>query len=89
VAQFDREAIQTRDYCVAKNATRRADRPDPFAAQKALAQDDNQTEPLPISDRGGYASRGKYGERIGDNGDFRGECTEKFAVGFDVDFGLG
>ncbi len=28
--QFDREAIQTRDYCVAKNATRRAGRPDPL-----------------------------------------------------------
>ena len=50
---FDKEASQTRDYCVAallskSGATRRATRPDPlgkargrlFAAQKALAQDD-------------------------------------------------
>ena len=29
VVQFDKEASQTRDYCVAKNATRRAARPDP------------------------------------------------------------
>jgi hypothetical protein len=26
--QFDKEASQTRDYCVAKSATRRAARPD-------------------------------------------------------------
>jgi hypothetical protein len=54
--QFDiKEASQTRDYCVAKNATQRAARPDSFgcaqdrlfAAQRTLAQDDNQTDPLP------------------------------------------
>jgi hypothetical protein len=28
VVQFDKEASQTRDYCVAKSATRRAARPD-------------------------------------------------------------
>ena len=39
VAQFDMEASQTRDYCVAKNATLRS---------AALARDDNQTEPLPF-----------------------------------------
>src|SRR5690349_13331246 len=37
VAQFDTEAIQTRDYCVAKNATRRAARPS-FTAQRTLVQ---------------------------------------------------
>jgi hypothetical protein len=55
VVQFDKEASQTRDYCVAallskSGATRRATRPDPlgkargrlFAAQKALAQDDKR-----------------------------------------------
>ena len=44
-----------RDYSVAKSATVRAARPDSldyardrlFAAQKRLAQDDNQTAPLP------------------------------------------
>jgi len=29
VGQFDKEASQTRDYCVAKDATLRAARPDP------------------------------------------------------------
>jgi len=29
VAQFDKEASQTRDYCVAKDATHRAAHPDP------------------------------------------------------------
>ena len=29
MVQFDKEASQTRDYCVAKNATHRAARPDP------------------------------------------------------------
>jgi len=37
VAQFDKEASQTRDYCVAKNATHRAARPDP-----SLRSDDIQ-----------------------------------------------
>jgi hypothetical protein len=42
--QFKVEAIQTRDYCVANPATFRADRVDPFAARRRLAQDDNQAE---------------------------------------------
>jgi RNA polymerase sigma factor (sigma-70 family) len=37
VVQFDKEASQTRDFWIAKNALRRA----------SLAQDDNQTAPLP------------------------------------------
>jgi hypothetical protein len=41
VVQFDKEASQTRDYCVAKNATLRAARPDPSLAQRTLVQDDN------------------------------------------------
>jgi hypothetical protein len=36
VAQFDREASQTRDYCVAKNATHRAARPDPSLRKERL-----------------------------------------------------
>jgi hypothetical protein len=36
VAQFDREASQTRDYCVAKNATHRAARPDPSLREERL-----------------------------------------------------
>src|SRR5258707_15607849 len=56
VAQFGKEASQARDYGVAKNATLRAARPDPFgfaqgrlfAAQRALAQDGRQTAPLPF-----------------------------------------
>jgi len=54
VVQVGQEASQTRDYCVAKNATHCAARPDPrqargrlFAAQRTLAQDDNQTALLP------------------------------------------
>jgi hypothetical protein len=41
VVQVDREASQTRDYCVAKNATHRAARPDPSRRKKRDAQDDN------------------------------------------------
>jgi hypothetical protein len=47
VVQFDKEAIQTRGYGVAKNATHRADRPDPSLRKKRLLQDDNQIAPLP------------------------------------------
>jgi hypothetical protein len=36
VVQFDREASQTRDYCVAKNATYRAARPDPSPRKERL-----------------------------------------------------
>jgi len=54
VVQFNKEASQTRDYCVAKNATRRAARPDSLrlrsgqalTAQRALVRNDNQTAPL-------------------------------------------
>src|ERR1700690_2277631 len=34
VVQFTKEASQTRDYCVAKNATLRAARPDPSLRKK-------------------------------------------------------
>jgi hypothetical protein len=34
--QSDKEAIQTRGYCIAKNATLRADRPDPSLRNKRL-----------------------------------------------------
>jgi hypothetical protein len=44
---LNKEASQTRDYCVANNATQRAARPDPSLRQKTLVQDDKQTEPLP------------------------------------------
>jgi hypothetical protein len=33
VSHFEMEPIQTREFCVATTATRRADRPDPFAIQ--------------------------------------------------------
>jgi hypothetical protein len=36
VVQFGREASQTRDYCVAKNATHRAARPDPSLRKERL-----------------------------------------------------
>ena len=36
MAQFDREASQTRDYCVAKYATHRAARPDPSPRKERL-----------------------------------------------------
>jgi len=56
VAQFGKEASQARDYGIAKNATLRAARPDPFgfaqgrlfAAQRTLAQDDKQAAPIPF-----------------------------------------
>jgi len=47
VVQFGEEASQTRDYCVARNATLRAARPDPSLRKERLLQDDNQTAPLP------------------------------------------
>jgi hypothetical protein len=34
--QFEKEASQTRDYCVAKNATHRAARPDPSLRKNRL-----------------------------------------------------
>ena len=36
VVQFEREASQTRDYCVAKNATQRAARPDSSPREERL-----------------------------------------------------
>src|ERR1035438_8809322 len=36
VVQFGKEASQTRDYCVAKNATHRAARPDPSLRKERL-----------------------------------------------------
>jgi hypothetical protein len=36
VAQFDREASQPRDYCIAKYATHRAARPDPSLRKERL-----------------------------------------------------
>ena len=36
MVQFDNEASQTRDYCVAKNATHRAARPDPSLRKERL-----------------------------------------------------
>jgi hypothetical protein len=38
---MDKDASQTRDYCVAKGATQRAARSDPSAKQKRSPQDDN------------------------------------------------
>src|SRR5580698_9701360 len=43
------EASQTRDYCVAKNATLRAARPDPSLRQERLLRMTIQTAPLPVS----------------------------------------
>ena len=47
VAQFDKEASQTRDYCLAKCAEASRGSPRFLAAQKRLARDDNQTPALP------------------------------------------
>jgi hypothetical protein len=47
VVQFDKEAGQTRDYCVAKSATHRAARPDPSLREERLFRMTNQTAPLP------------------------------------------
>ena len=48
VGLVDKEASQTRDYRVAKNATVRAARPDPSLRKKTLARDDNQIQHYPI-----------------------------------------
>jgi hypothetical protein len=48
--QFGKEASNTRDYCVARNATLRAARPDPSLRKERLLQDENQTAPLPNAD---------------------------------------
>src|SRR5205814_1911586 len=53
VVQFGKEASQTRDYCVARNATLRAARPDPSLRKERLLKDDNQTAQLPVSITGG------------------------------------
>src|SRR2546428_12874616 len=47
VVQLCKEASQTRDYCVERNATLRAARPDPSLRKERLLQDDNQTAPPP------------------------------------------
>jgi hypothetical protein len=47
VVQFDKEASQTRDYCVANNATLRAARPDPSLRKERLFRMKIQTAPLP------------------------------------------
>jgi len=47
VVQFDKEASQTRDSCVAKYATLRAARPDPSLRKVRLLGMTNQTQPLP------------------------------------------
>jgi hypothetical protein len=39
----DRDASQTRDYCVAKSATQRAARLDPWLRKKRLLRMTNQT----------------------------------------------
>ena len=74
VGQFEAEASQTRDSGVAKSATLRAARPDSldfargrlFAAQKQLAQDDNETDPLRVL---GEAQHG-----FGKNATFKSSC---------------
>src|SRR5207249_9969161 len=43
VVQFGKEASKTRDYCVARNATLRAARPDPSLRKERLLQEDKQT----------------------------------------------
>jgi hypothetical protein len=47
VVQFGKEASQTHDYCVARQATLRAAHPDPSLGKERLLKDDNQTAPLP------------------------------------------
>jgi len=75
MAQLDKEASQTRDFASQKKRPRfgalRLLRAGSFArAQKALAQDDHQTEPLAVTDdrsasvvRRAALSRGFLGNR--------------------------
>ena len=44
--KFDRDASQTRDFWVAKNATLRAARPGPSTSKIRSPQDDNRSAPL-------------------------------------------
>jgi hypothetical protein len=45
VTQLEKEARQTREHGVAKDATQRAARPDPSLRKSWLARDDNQADP--------------------------------------------
>jgi len=47
VVQFDREASQTRDYCVEKERDATRGSPRFLTAQRALVRNDNQTAPPP------------------------------------------
>jgi hypothetical protein len=47
VIQFDREASQTRDYCVEKERDATRGSPRFLTAQRTLVRNDNQTAPLP------------------------------------------
>jgi hypothetical protein len=49
MGQFDKEASQTRNFCIANNDASHGS-PRSFAAQMRLAQDDKQTDPLPNFD---------------------------------------
>jgi hypothetical protein len=46
---WGKEASQTREYCVAKNATHRAARPGPSPSKKRLSQDDKPFGGLEIT----------------------------------------
>jgi hypothetical protein len=45
MGQFDKEASQTRNFCIANNDASHGS-PRSFAAQMRLAQDDKQTDPI-------------------------------------------
>jgi len=53
VGQLDKEASQTRDPCLAKNATHSAARPDPSPRDERLLRVINQTDPRTDPDRVG------------------------------------
>lgn len=74
VGQLDKEASQTRDYCVAKNATDRAARPDPSPRKERLLRMTIKLTYYP-GDRGALRGAVRGGKRID-----RGILAVTFAV---------
>jgi hypothetical protein len=74
VVQLDREASQTRGYCVANSATHRAARPDSlgfardrlFTAQSTLVQDDNRQVALKELAENSFRQKKGHNSRLQD-----------------------
>jgi 16S rRNA processing protein RimM len=82
VAEFSKEAIQARDYCVAKGAGPLADRPDPSPRKSARSRMTRQTELLPGGDFITLArvvkAQGRHGEVAAE---VRSDVPDRFREG--------